>query len=223
MNSLWQRYIQWFDGRQPRERLVLAACACFVVFMLGWQQWAGPAFAAAAKLTAQAGRDQGLVQALGAQLGALEQQVGSPNKVAQATLGDLRRHYDEQEPRLQLLQKSLVSARDMPTFLESLLAGNKSLQLLSLETLPPQPLTASSGGDGKSTASGGAQARVYKHGVKLRLSGGYRELLTYLGDLEKAPQRVLWGDMRLNVIAHPRVEMTLTVYTLSLDKTWMSL
>lgn len=222
MSNLWQRYVQWFDARQPREKLVLAGCAGFAVFMLGWQQWAGPAFTEATKLTAQATRDRELAQALSAQLGALEQQAGSPNKAAQATLVELRRGYEAQEPRLQAMQKSLVTARNMPGFLENLLAGNKSLQLLSLETLPPEPLVATKAEDDKNRPAA-PQARVFKHGVKLRLSGGYRELLAYLGELEQSPQRVLWGDMKLNVVSHPRVEMTLTVYTLSLDKTWMTL
>ncbi len=195
-----------------------------MVLMLGWQQWAGPAFAESAKFAAQAARDREATQELAAQLAALEQQVNSPNAEVQVRLAQLRSSFVEQEPQIQAVQQSLVTARNMPVFLESLLAGNKSLQLLSLETLAPEAVDSAASDEAAAKMKAKeAGLKLYKHGVRLRLSGGYRELTAYLSDLEQASQRVLWGDLRLNVSAHPKLELTLTVYTLSLDKAWMTL
>jgi len=59
--------------------------------------------------------------------------------------------------------------------------------------------------------------------VEIRLEGSYGQLLAYLTQLEKLPQRLLWGQLSYRVIDYPRSEMTLTVYTLSPDKTWLTL
>jgi len=193
--------------------------------MLGLGQWVFPAITESGKLAAQAERDKAEAAGLSAQMAALEAQALSPNAVAQVTIAGLRRRFNEQEPQIQAIQQSLVSARNMPAFLENLLAGNKGLQLVSLETLPPEPLvsagTTAADGVTKSVASSSVQ--LYKHGVRLKLSGGYRELTAYLAELEQAPQKVLWGGMKLTVSTHPRIVLTLTVYTLSLDKAWMTL
>jgi hypothetical protein len=42
-----------------------------------------------------------------------------------------------------------------------------------------------------------------------------------VAELENAPQRLLWDRLSLQVIAHPRNELTLTVYTLSRHPDWL--
>lgn len=220
MNALWQRYCDWFDARQPREKWILVFGVLAALALLGFQQWVDPALSEAGRLAGQTQRDRDNAQALLTQQAALEQQIGSANAAQMANLARLRRSFDEQEPQIQAVQKALVPAKDMAVFLQSLLKGNKGLQWLSLETLPPEAL-AGADDDGKKKSA--ADVHLYKHGVRLRLSGSYRELTAYLEELERAPQRVLWGDMKLSVKEHPRVELSLTVYTLSLDKAWMTL
>ena len=41
--------------------------------------------------------------------------------------------------------------------------------------------------------------------------------------LEKLQQKLLWGQLSYRVIEYPRAELTLTVYTLSPDRTWLAL
>lgn len=179
----------------------------------------GPAVSESGKFAAETLRDREALTTLGSQFAALEAQVSSPNAALQASLARLKLSYSNQEPQIQAAQKNLVMARDMSLFLQNLLAGNKGLQLLSLETLAPEPLVNPA--DKAKVVETGVS--LYKHGVKLRLSGTYRELMAYLADIEQSPQRVLWGDMKISVSNHPQVILTLTVYTLSLDKAWMTL
>jgi MSHA biogenesis protein MshJ len=199
--------------------LILAAAVVGCLLFLGIQQWVGPAVSESGKFAAETLRDREALTTLGSQLAALEAQVSSPNAALQASLARLKLSYSNQEPQIQAAQKNLVMAKDMSLFLQSLLAGNKGLQLLSLETLAPEPLVNPA--DKTKVVETGVN--LYKHGVKLRLSGTYRELMAYLADIEQSPQRVLWGDMKISVSNHPQVILTLTVYTLSLDKAWMTL
>jgi MSHA biogenesis protein MshJ len=65
--------------------------------------------------------------------------------------------------------------------------------------------------------------RLYRHGVELQLEGGYADLLAYLQSLEALPQRLLWGALTVQVDQHPRVRMTLRLYTLSPRANWVEL
>ncbi|MDO9244269.1 MAG: hypothetical protein Q7U32_10740, partial [Rhodocyclaceae bacterium] len=62
---------------------------------------------------------------------------------------------------------------------------------------------------------------IYKHGIEIKLAGNYQDLLAYVNELEASPQKLLWGNLRLAVKKHPVSELTLIVYTLSLDSIWL--
>jgi MSHA biogenesis protein MshJ len=47
-------------------------------------------------------------------------------------------------------------------------------------------------------------------------------LLRYVTALEKMPAQMFWGEANLSVEKYPDAVFTLTVYTLSLDKTWLA-
>ena len=64
---------------------------------------------------------------------------------------------------------------------------------------------------------------LYRHGVEIRLEGSYGQLQAYLAQLEKLQQKLLWGKLEYRVIDYPKAELTLTVYPLSPDRTWLAL
>jgi hypothetical protein len=63
---------------------------------------------------------------------------------------------------------------------------------------------------------------IYKHGVEIVVSGSYGDLMAYLTELEQLPQKMLWNSVKLTVEEYPRARMTITVYTLSLDRAWLT-
>ena len=64
---------------------------------------------------------------------------------------------------------------------------------------------------------------LYRHGVELTVEGSYAEVLAYLRAIEAMPQRVLWGGMQLRVEQHPKVIVSLQLFTLSQDRTWLEI
>jgi MSHA biogenesis protein MshJ len=76
--------------------------------------------------------------------------------------------------------------------------------------VPPTPGTDAAGG-------------LYRHGMELVLEGSFADLLGYLQAMEALPQRVLWGAVTLKVEQHPKVVLTLRVYTLSRDRAWLEI
>ncbi|RTL57854.1 MAG: hypothetical protein EKK46_01775 [Rhodocyclaceae bacterium] len=214
MMSLWQRYVDWFSGLAVRERNIIAIALVGGTLMLGIGQWVEPMFTQSRKMAAQASQDRIAAQGLIGQVAGLELQAANPNTSTRAAIEQAQRTLLQQEPRIRDIQQSFVPAASMPIFLDNLLSGNRTLQVVSLETLPPEGITT---GDGKSPP------KLFKHGLRITLAGSYQDLVAYLDALEKAPQKVLWGDMVLSVTAYPKVDLTLTLYTLSQDKTWLTL
>ncbi|HEX8886093.1 MAG TPA: MSHA biogenesis protein MshJ [Noviherbaspirillum sp.] len=156
--------------------------------------------------------------------------VVDPDLENKARLAKLNAEEAAAQALVAALGKDLVAPDQMASMLESILARHGSLQLVSLVKLPIQSLSTSSGqaaqsaqSDRKDAGKTTASDVVYKHGVEIVLQGEYLQLMDYLAQLEKLPVRVVWGRMKLKVDSHPKSTMSLTMYTLSLEKTWINI
>jgi len=65
-----------------------------------------------------------------------------------------------------------------------------------------------------------ADSHVYKHGVEIVVQGSYLDLLAYVSRLERQPWQMYWGRTVVSA-EYPKVMVALTLYTLSLDKSWL--
>lgn len=139
-------------------------------------------------------------------------------------LQELKRKYAELEAPLESVQQSLVSSGKQISLLADLLAQNPHLKLVSIKSLPVSSVLESQSAPQAKKGGGAVQATslVYKHGMQLVIEGGYQDLAHYLSVLERLPWRVVWGEAEWRVQEHPRILLTLTLYTLSLEKIWLS-
>jgi MSHA biogenesis protein MshJ len=165
-----------------------------------------------------------------AQIDALSQgkkDVG--NSPLRHRLEQARQQLAEGDVYLQSNHEHLVAPEKMAELLEQVLNQNGRLQLVDLQTLPVAPLVekvvVKPGGAGAKPASAVAAPdnQLFKHGVKIIVRGSYMDLLQYLAELERLPTQMFWGEAEMKVEKHPEVVLTLTVYTLSLDKTWLKI
>ena len=114
-------------------------------------------------------------------------------------------------------QERFTSPERMRSVLEETLRSTPGVQLIQLKSLPVETLTEVAPAPG---ASGGERTRVFRHAVELTVGGSYADLYAYLRHLERMP-RIYWGKADYDVRKHPNATLKLTVYTLSLDKTWI--
>lgn len=218
---LWQRYVAWFDARNSRERAIVAASVLFLILYPAYLYLIEPAVINARKLSAEAQQQRAAAAQLQSQIAMLQAQAHDPEAALRKTLADLRQQIAAQEPRFKVVEQSMVPAAKVVALLERLLVRNRSLQLVSLKSLPPTPLVERKAAPDAGT--GVPEANVYNHGIEIAVSGGYGDLLSYLSELEKSPQRVLWGKLVLDASDHSHIVMTLTLNTLSLDQAWLAL
>lgn len=64
---------------------------------------------------------------------------------------------------------------------------------------------------------------VYKHAIEVTVEGSYLDLLDYVTTLENLPGQLFWEKATLSVRDYPRTTLSLTIFSMSLDKKWMSL
>lgn len=201
-----------FDARPQRERVLMLGAALAVLLLLADTLWLTPAYREWKDQSAQHRQAAETVAKL------REASVERQRQLEQLVQGQRRELQDWQqrlrtaEAKLAARGGQLVHANEMVSVLDAVIRQNAGLKLRSMQNLPRTELNTGQGG-----------ATLYRHGVELVVEGSYAELLSYMQALQALPQRLLWGGMSLNAEQHPRLALTLRVYTLSQDKQWLEL
>jgi len=115
-------------------------------------------------------------------------------------------------------QSELVPPERMAKMLSEIVKRNPDIELISLRSLAATGLTQSLAPIPGSAPSGLA---LYRHGIEIAVSGSYLKMLNYVGQLERLPAKIVWGNMELQAGAYPVVTLKITLYTFSPEKTWL--
>jgi MSHA biogenesis protein MshJ len=225
MNPTWRKLSGRYAALSRREQLLIAAAVLAIAFFLPLTVWVDPAARSAAALhTRLAGQEQELA-ALQAQVAGLKAQLVDPDAANRRTLTELQGRLAGIDSEIGNLDDKLVPPQKMGKVLQMVLSRHRGLALVSLRSLAPEPLLTppedKKAGTEKSAVAA-RQENIWRHGLEIRVAGSYADLLAYVAELERAPQRLLWGGMALKVTAWPRSELTLTVYTLSRERDWLA-
>lgn len=228
MNSVrqfWSRLNERYLSLAKRERQLVALAVVLGPLLIGHTLFVDPQRTRAKGMEGTIATESATAAQLQAEAANMQQQLATdPDAGRKAELAALIGERDKLDAQLNQAGSALVRPEDMNGLLESLLARHPGLRLISLKTLAPQSVLGSAEvakeGEGKPPER---TFDLYRHGVEIRLEGSYGLLQAYLSQLEKLPQHLLWGQLSYRVIDYPRAEMTLTVYTLSPDRTWLAL
>jgi MSHA biogenesis protein MshJ len=243
MKQIWLRYAAKIDALGLRERILVFLGAVAILIELVNVTMLSQQFAKEAELSRQIKEDQSQIAGIQAEIRtALENFNHNPNSAKRAQLNQIKGQLTQMGASLQDMQKGLVSPDKMTAMLEDIFKQNGKLRLVSLRTLPATGLTEGEAHDGKDAvkdaakdaakpASGatgkagahGAADLVYKHGVEIVVEGNYLDLVAYMTALEGLPWQIYWGKAKLTVDESFKPSLTLTLYTLSLDKKWLNI
>lgn len=215
------QFVAKVDGMTLRERAMIFAAAAFAVVSLINTFFLDPLLAKQKSLSSQVVQQQERMKETQAQLTALLQAKQADEHAPQRErIRQLREQIAEGDAYLKATQDKLVPPEKMAALLEQVLAKNASLQLVALDTLPVTLFIEPSAADVANKVAV-QEKQIFKHGVKMTVRGNYADLMQYLAALEKMPTQMFWGMAKLSVVQYPNAELTLTLYTLSLDKTWL--
>jgi MSHA biogenesis protein MshJ len=221
----WSSLSHRYAALSQRERLLVGLAVVLGPLLIVYALFVDPQWSRSKAMQNGIATGSASLAALQAQAATLQHELSTdPDAGKKAEMAALTAQREQLDEQLRQVSSALVRPEDMNGLLERLLARHSGLRLISLKTLAPQGVLrekeASKETDGKPVER---SFDLYRHGVEIRLEGSYGQLQAYLVQLEKLPQRLLWGQLSYRVIDYPRSEMTLTVYTLSPDKTWLTL
>jgi MSHA biogenesis protein MshJ len=215
MKQQWQTFAARIDALSQRERIMTfaasAAALVFIVHMLA----IGPLQRKQELLRSQVVQQQNTIAGINEQIAQkLKEAEADPDAPVRARLQAVREESARLTGSLRAMQQGLVAPERMAPLLESILRADGRLKMVSVRTLPVEPLSA------KPAAK---RELLFRHGVELTVRGSYLDMVDYMSALEAMPTRLFWGKAQLEAEEYPSVRLTLTLYTLSLDDKWMKL
>lgn len=233
MKQYWQRLETRIDAMSLRERAMAFAIAALLLITVINTIMLDPLLRQQKAASQQVTQDQQQIAALQSEIQirvvSHDMDPDAPNRIR---LHDLKQQSAKLHDDLKGMQKGLVAPDKMASLLEDMLKKNGRLQLTSLRTLPAALLTDPAQTAEPEKKAGPIQARekaddfvakeaIYKHGVELVVQGSYSDILSYLTELEAMPWQLFWASAKLQTGDYPKATMTLTLFTLSLDKKWL--
>lgn len=233
MSELTRRWQQWtnlFNARSLRERALITVGIVAVIVLLLDTLLLQPLDVRQKRLSAQLSEARTAIKA-GEILIAANRGLADPDEVKRRYRDELRKQVAEIDGRLQGLQKQLVPPDQVTMLLEGVLKKERGLSLVSLRKLPVQRYQTGASAQpaaapaqtaaGKELPAGTTDRSIYQHSFEVSVEGSYAELYGYLDRLEALPWQLFWGKVTLDAGAHPKLRLTLTLHTLSLNKAWL--
>jgi len=223
MNALQEKYDQLserIDRLSLRERafvfVAMLAMLYLIAVSLLWQ----PLDARAKRLKTAVNAKQQQVKMLHTELQAMGIDTRGNQK---KRLVVLEKQLKQMDKALAGKTSGLVSPKEMARLVEDVLRKNRKLQLLSIKSLPPEPMIGSVTGDktNQRVVNVAADSLIYRHGLQVTLKGRYADIVSYLKQLETTKWKVFWGQIQLSTEKHPVSELTLVMHTLSFEKGWI--
>ena len=221
MKQFWEQVTRRFDALRPRERVMVFVAGVAIIAGLGFVLAIDSALARHKILTASVDKHRtelAQVQKQNAELSRLLAQ--DPDAEGRKQIEDLQRRLSGYDTELRGVQQGLVPPKQMAKVLEEMLNRDSPVRLVKLRTLPVAALVEPANGPAAKTPAS-AKNVVYKHGLELTVEGRYLDLLAYQLRLENLPWRMFFARTNVNSVGYPKVFMTITLYTLSLEEAWL--
>ena len=212
------------DALTLRERVMLfAAVAALYLFLMHFFGL-GPMFARQELLRNQIVQQQNNLEGIDNEIrDKVQASQVDPDAPARTRLAAVRGETEALAGSLRAMQNGLVPPERMAPLVEAILRAHGRLQLVSLRTLPVEPVTGKEKAQAAAADAAAPAALLYRHGVEVTVRGNYLDMIGYMAALESMPTQLFWGGARLEAETWPASRLTLTLYTLSLDAKWMKL
>jgi MSHA biogenesis protein MshJ len=207
MNELWLSLEERFGDMSVREKVLVALCGLVTVVMLLFTLVLEPT------LNQISGNEK--------QLSSLKQNnqktemdtlriqaqlKKDPNAEIDLEISNLLTESQRLSVQLSEIIEHLITPSQMAGLLEKVLEQQSGIHLVSLQTLPTEPIT-----DDKELSQ---YSGYYVHPVRMELTGDYFSIANYLSKLENLPASYYWRSFSYKVDEYPQATLVLEVYTL---------
>jgi len=226
IRRIWGPLAARLDARTARTRAALYFISLAAVYVLCQFALLNPLHSYQAALQQRLLAKQNALAVAQAEFQKMQAKTRQdPDLPNRERLREVTRQLGELESPVTELMKSLVSPEEMTSLVKTLLAERRRPSLIRMENLPPVDISKQAPADKneKKPQPAKTAAPLYKHGLRIEVKGGFRDIVAFCSDLEKLNWKVLWDKADIKTEHYPVSTAVITVYTLSRDAAWISL
>ena len=219
---MWQNYSEKFLQITPREQMLILLTGLVLIvfglfnFMVDTQ---------IAQLRSAKKENQNL-QSANQQaitlITALEQAVQKdPNKSTNSKIEQYEKKLASVDKQLLTLTSDLIDPIQMRHALIDILQLERGVKLVSFELVGAQPVVMAQPPVSEESSEQLEQLpsveslALYRHGIRLKLTGSYFKLRDYLNRLEQLPWKFFWQEFNYQIKEYPTSELDIEIYSLS--------
>ncbi|MGD1468066.1 type II secretion system protein GspM [Vibrio harveyi] len=207
MNEFWSSLEERFDEMSGREKVLIALCGLVTVVMLLFTLVLEPKLNEVTSNDKQLRNLKQTNQQTEIEILRIQAQLKKdPNAEIDQAISQLLMESQHLSMQLSEITEHLITPSQMASLLESVLEQQSGIHLVSLQTLPAEPITE----DKEASQYSG----YYVHPVRMELTGDYFSIANYLTKLEGLPASYYWRSFSYNVEEYPKAKLVLEVYTL---------
>ncbi|MFH4531453.1 type II secretion system protein GspM [Vibrio diabolicus] len=207
MNEFWLSLEERFGEMSAREKLLIALCGLVVVIMLLFTLVLEPKLNEIISNERQLSNLKQANQKIEIDTLRIQAQLKKdPNAEIDRAISNLLTESQHLSMQLAEIIEHLITPSQMAELLENVLEQQSGIHLLSLQTLPSDPITE----DKEASQYSG----YYVHPVRMELTGDYFSIANYLNKLESLPASYYWRSFSYKVEEYPKAKLVLEVYTL---------
>ncbi len=207
MNEFWLSMENRFGEMSAREKALVAICGLVTVGMLLFVLVLEPTLNQVSSSQKQLSQLKLANQKTESDVLRIQAQLKkNPNAEVEREVADLVAESERLSAQLAKIVEHLISPAEMTEVLEKVLAHQSGIHLVSMKTLPSEPIS----NDGDESQYSG----YYVHPVRMELTGGYFSIANYLNRLENLPASYYWRSFSYKVDEYPKATLVLEVYTL---------
>ena len=199
---------------QLRERALVALGGIVLILAIGFTQFIDPIIAQQTAIKADIKKTQ-------LRFVELSQKVSDqrnykpvdPNVAWQKKIDGLNQLLDAERSIMKGKMVNLISAKQMTSVLQALMAKSDDVALVGLSSLPPEVVI-----EGPNNSNEG---KLYRHGIEMTLKGDFFAIQNYLEKAQQLQWQLYWQTLDFQVTAYPEATVNVTVYTLSAEDAFM--
>jgi len=236
MNAEQNGLLQRYDALSLRERVLVALTLVVLPLFLWWMLLYESVAPEIHRLQQANQRLETEIASLRGARDGIRKRLGEGvHRRQQERVQALQRELALLKRKLARDTEELVAPQQMFTLMREMIDAAPRLRLLELRRSAVEPLlraddakAAGAGGSGEAPArrdDAAAEERpgLYRHVMQLRLEGRYGDILDWLRQLETLPWRLIWNRVELRATDYPRIEVALTLSTVSANRAWVGL
>lgn len=225
MKQQWQGYSDKYLEMTSREQLLVLITGLVAVFFIISYVFIDEKSAKIIKFDKQSRSMQSSLRTLDFSINEYQRALTeNPNEDVVKQIEQLEDKLSKLDKQLVLLTTDIISPTEMRAALLKLLKLEPGVSLQSFELLGAEPLLKikknQPNTEVKKTSSSAEPLGVnlYKHGIKIKLSGKYFQLRNYLRQLEQLSWKFFWQDFTFEVKEYPTSEVEVIIYSLGLNE-----